>query len=199
MAMRRVLLPVVLVVLICCWTAPTYGQVPTGDSVVGQGRTGPDGDLGFEQIFEFEAHSGPSGEDPSGFVELDLRLHHIPPTNFAHLEGPVTCLSVSGNDAVVGFEVAPPGSSITGVIVQVEDNGPPGSDPPDTVTPVPVDDPTSCVFPFSSLVDVVEGDVTVSDAPALPTSRSQCLNGGWRAFPGFKNQGQCIAFVNRGP
>ena len=81
------------------------------------------------------------------------------------------------------------------------DNGPPGSDPPDTVTPVTDGEPTSCVSlpPPSPLLDVVEGDVTVTDAPALPTSRSQCLNGGWRAFPGFKNQGQCIAFVNRGP
>jgi hypothetical protein len=31
----------------------------------------------------------------------------------------------------------------------------------------------------------------------LPTSRSRCRNGGWRNF-GFKNQGQCVAFVERG-
>ena len=85
------------------------------------------------------------------------------------------------------------------MIVHVVDNGPPGSDPPDTVSPSPTDGPISCVLPPVPLLDVVEGDVTVTDAPALPTSRSQCLNGGWRAFPGFKNQGQCIAFVNRGP
>jgi len=31
-----------------------------------------------------------------------------------------------------------------------------------------------------------------------PTSKDQCKNGGWRSFtnPSFKNQGQCIAFVN---
>jgi hypothetical protein len=29
----------------------------------------------------------------------------------------------------------------------------------------------------------------------LPTSKAQCTNGGWRDFPQFKNQGQCIAFV----
>ena len=40
--------------------------------------------------------------------------------------------------------------------------------------------------------------MTVTDAPALPTSKSQCLNGGWRSFPQFKNQGQCIVFVNHG-
>jgi hypothetical protein len=31
-----------------------------------------------------------------------------------------------------------------------------------------------------------------------PTTKEQCKNDGWRNFPQFKNQGQCIAFVNRG-
>ena len=31
-----------------------------------------------------------------------------------------------------------------------------------------------------------------------PTSKEQCKNGGWRNFPQFKNQGQCIAFVSDG-
>jgi hypothetical protein len=40
----------------------------------------------------------------------------------------------------------------------------------------------------------------VTDAqPPLPTSKEQCKKGGWRNFPQFKNQGQCIAFVERGP
>jgi hypothetical protein len=35
-------------------------------------------------------------------------------------------------------------------------------------------------------------------APAGPTSKAQCKKGGWRRFtnPSFKNQGQCIKFVN---
>ena len=38
----------------------------------------------------------------------------------------------------------------------------------------------------------------VHDAPALPTAKSQCTNGGWKTFDGaFKNQGQCLAFVER--
>ena len=28
-----------------------------------------------------------------------------------------------------------------------------------------------------------------------PTSKDQCKNGGWKAFPQFKNQGQCVASV----
>ena len=37
-------------------------------------------------------------------------------------------------------------------------------------------------------------------APALSTSKEQCKNGGWRNFgSAFKSQGQCVAFVQRGP
>jgi hypothetical protein len=37
-------------------------------------------------------------------------------------------------------------------------------------------------------------------APPLPTAKEQCKNGGWRTFGDtFKNQGQCVAFVQRGP
>lgn len=35
------------------------------------------------------------------------------------------------------------------------------------------------------------------DAPADPTEKNQCKKGGWEEF-GFKNQGQCIRFVNTG-
>ena len=31
-----------------------------------------------------------------------------------------------------------------------------------------------------------------------PASKQECKNGGWQHFPQFKNQGQCIAFVNPG-
>jgi hypothetical protein len=42
-------------------------------------------------------------------------------------------------------------------------------------------------------------DLIVHDAvEPLPTIKSQCKNGGWRNFPQFKNQGQCIAFVDQG-
>jgi hypothetical protein len=36
-----------------------------------------------------------------------------------------------------------------------------------------------------------------SPVPLGPTTEQQCKNGGWQQF-GFKNQGQCIAFVNHG-
>jgi DNA-binding beta-propeller fold protein YncE len=37
-------------------------------------------------------------------------------------------------------------------------------------------------------------EIAVTPLPNVPTSIEQCRNGGWRQF-GFKNQGQCIAFV----
>ena len=194
--MRKVLLSVVLGVLICCWTSTAYGQAPTGDSVVGNGTTAPSPDpFAFTWQFNIEASSGPSGEVPSGFVQLFVTSPEIPGTGV--FGGPVTCLSVSGNDAtvVVANQFGPPG-----ILLVVEDNGPPGSDPSDTVAVEPVDDPTSCALPtvFTPL-DVVAGDVTVTDASALPMSKDQCKNGGWRNYPQFKNQGQCVAFVNHGP
>jgi hypothetical protein len=44
------------------------------------------------------------------------------------------------------------------------------------------------------------GGLVVTDAQPSPTSKDQCKNGGWRNFAdAFKNQGQCVAFVQRGP
>jgi YVTN family beta-propeller protein len=40
--------------------------------------------------------------------------------------------------------------------------------------------------------------IAVTPPPRVPTSKDQCKNGGWRNFPQFKNQGQCVAFVERG-
>jgi hypothetical protein len=33
---------------------------------------------------------------------------------------------------------------------------------------------------------------------SIPQSKQECTDGAWRNYPQFKNQGQCIAFVNRG-
>jgi hypothetical protein len=39
---------------------------------------------------------------------------------------------------------------------------------------------------------------TLQIGNCTPTSKEQCKNGGWRNFLGFKNEGQCIAFVKHG-
>jgi hypothetical protein len=134
--------------------------------------------------FAFDAHSGPSGENPSGTVRLTTS------TGSSFLPS-VTCLAVDGNRATVGLDF------LSGVLVFVEDNSALGGDavlivvsstsPPDCSSPVP---------PGMSLSPVV-GDIQVVDSLPVPTSKDQCKNGGWRNYPAFKNQGQCVAFVVR--
>jgi hypothetical protein len=41
------------------------------------------------------------------------------------------------------------------------------------------------------------GGATVYDFEPVPTSAADCKNGGWQNY-GFRNQGQCIQFVNTG-
>jgi DNA-binding beta-propeller fold protein YncE len=40
--------------------------------------------------------------------------------------------------------------------------------------------------------------IAIASPLPLPTSKDECKNGGWRGFD-FKNQGECVAFVARGP
>ena len=65
--------------------------------------------------------------------------------------------------------------------------------PPDVDPPFP-----SREGPFADGGFLADGDIVVQDAPLLPTSKEQCGHGGWRGFPGLRNQGQCVAFVVRG-
>jgi hypothetical protein len=145
-------------------------------------------------IFALNATSGPSGENPSGLVRFDTVFGHF------HLGGPVTCLAVNGNTATISFpsQMDFPGDTIT---VEVVD------DQPDTwafadSTETEGRAPTDC-SPLSGAPEVQRGplssgDFTVVDAQA-PTTKDQCKNGGWHNYPRFKNQGQCVAFVNHRP
>jgi hypothetical protein len=144
-------------------------------------------------IFALNATSGPSGENPSGLVRFDTVRGVFP------LGGPVTCLAVNGNTATIGFTnqmgIFFIGDKFT---VEVVD------DQPDTWAYVVARvAPTDC-SPLSGTPEVdfhrgplSSGDFTVVDAQPPPTTNDQCKDGGWKQF-GFKNQGQCIAFVNHG-
>ena len=63
------------------------------------------------------------------------------------------------------------------------------------------DSPDDCSLGSpTDVAEVISGQISITDAPALPTSRDECKNGGWRSFGAtFQNQGQCVAFVQRGP
>ena len=42
--------------------------------------------------------------------------------------------------------------------------------------------------------------IATTPSSQVPTNKDQCKNGGWRSFGTmFRNQGQCVAFVERGP
>jgi hypothetical protein len=140
-------------------------------------------------ISDLDATSGPSGENPSGLVRLAALNLNIP------FGGPVTCLAVSGNTAIINFQdlIAPAGQIINFQVVD---------DQPDTFSLGPIGRaPTDCspnVHPIPGLAGpLITGDITVVDAQPPPTTKDQCRGEGWKQF-GFKNQGQCIAFVNHG-
>jgi YVTN family beta-propeller protein len=42
------------------------------------------------------------------------------------------------------------------------------------------------------------GPQGIAVSPPVPTSKEQCMNGGWRDFGVFKNQGACVSFVATG-
>jgi 6-phosphogluconolactonase (cycloisomerase 2 family) len=49
--------------------------------------------------------------------------------------------------------------------------------------------------PFSVQTGRSPGDIAVTPTPHVPTAVGQCKSGGWRDFPQFKNQGECVASV----
>jgi hypothetical protein len=112
------------------------------------------------------------------------------------VQGPATCLKVDGNTAYVEINSTPFGA----VSAKLVDGGPAGSGLDRFDAFLSTSSGTNCGFQAFNDAPVTGGDVVVVDAPALPTSKEQCKNGGWRAFSDtFTNQGQCVAFVQRGP
>jgi hypothetical protein len=183
------------------WAVPraSSAELPAQDSVVGQA-------IILEQFrgLSVDAHSDPDGSNPGGVAGAGSRSMYS-------VSGHVTCMAVAGNRATVGFAVDS-GFSVFGALghlIFVEDNGSPGAGrdlandfetavPPTTCSP-PTDEEL-VPFPFIPISPqpIESGDLTVIDAPALPTSKDQCRVGGYQQF-GFRNQGQCVAFVERGP
>jgi choline dehydrogenase-like flavoprotein len=196
---KRLLFAALGVAVAAAFAAPQAGaQVPAGDSVTGSGTVeffmvGVPGSI--TTPFEFNVHSGPSGENPTGQV------------SFAGLSvsAPVTCLDVR----TVPF--APPFNQATMnlvtsqfglVTLQVSDGNPEGL--PDFISALTFSarSPTDCSpLGFGSenvRGAVLTGDIDIVNAPPFPTSKEQCTDGGYVQY-GFKNQGECMAFVQRGP
>jgi hypothetical protein len=139
-------------------------------------------------LVNLDAHSGPTGESPTGTASMTERSFFV--------GGPVTCLRVTGNRAIIGGTFGGPGG---GYLFEVEDNSASGqpdrfSSPP-AFAPVPgATCPTDLDTP---LRDVTSGDLIVHDAtppPPVPSHLRQCLGGGWKAF-GFPSLQRCLTFV----
>jgi hypothetical protein len=153
------------------------------DSVVGSGTTE------FSFAFDLNARSGPSGENPAGTARVVLRS-----SPSIGIEGPVTCLTVTGNTAVIGLDNSQGLQALgRGWFIEVTDATPDSL----AVFSVSVDTPpTVCPASLGVAQERVDfGDIVVTDAPPFPTSKDQCKNGGWRDFGIFKNQGDCVSFV----
>ena len=160
--------------------------------MIGSGEFPSPADPQIGLPFSVNAVSGPAGENATGGFNVELAIGDV--------IGDVTCLRVVGNQAVVGGSVTggsavPPGS---GYFFHVDDRAP-------LADRIRLEllgfVPSFCTDPFLLLPTLISaGDIVVIDAPApppLPTSKEQCKKGGWREF-GFRNQGECVAFVASG-
>jgi hypothetical protein len=168
----------------------------TGDSVTGNARIDSPvqpGSPPFTVSFSFDAHSGPSGENPTGTAAAAIAT---PFGNFG-AGGTVTCLNVSGTQATLGTS-----ASSTETTFFFLSGG--GSTIGFGTVPNAIAQgrcPLSAFFFGSAYSQFFEpravsfNDVTIVDAPPLPTSTDQCKKDGWRAY-GFRNQGACVSFVN---
>ena len=187
--MRRVLAIGLAVTATLVFSSKAVAQSATlaEDSAVGAGSTG-----GLFSSIVVDARSDPSGANPSGTVSLVV---------FGTLlvGGPVTCLAVDGNVALIGFNDTTSGFGETQALVV--DNGDSG---PDVFGATPSPGVTDCSSQVSlPLETLITGDFVVHDAAPL-TARQQCFNGGWQQYTNaqgqpFRNQGQCVAFVEGKP
>jgi hypothetical protein len=193
--MKRFLLGAGLAVVIL-GALPTLAsaQVASGDSVAGSGVF----ISGSENSFEFNVAGGPSGENPSGSFSLA-----VPFLGETFTTTEITCLSISGDTATFAGLLAPNSGGFVYFKVTVVDQGPTG-DIFGVVAYVSAPNCVPIMHPegMGSLGTgpIASGNITVTDAHAFPTSTDQCKDGRWRSYgTTFKNQGQCVAFVQRGP
>jgi hypothetical protein len=158
------------------------------DSVVESGSGGL-----FSSV-EVNIVSGPSGENPTGTVAA-VYTGTDPPTTFTATS--VICLSVTGNQATFVVALAPGTGSNFGKVTVV-DNGTPGAGLDTSQVEGTLTQPDCSPLETTGPLALGAGDIAVHDGSLPPTFMDQCKNGGWATL-GFRNQGQCVAYVQRGP
>jgi hypothetical protein len=114
----------------------------------------------------FAAHGGPSPTEPvTGHFHARGEL---PGTGEFDLEGPVTCLTVVGNEAGLFYPVRDPDPlEPEGVFIFLRDNGPPSGEQPDQVgfIPTTITDTSLCPPLPAEVLDLEHGNITVHDSP----------------------------------
>lgn len=169
-------------------TGTADGDSVTGVVVATTGLPPPDDHVRTS----FDAHSGPAGENPTGTVVYESVTYAF--TGF------VTCLRVTGNTATIGVTFDAGAGATFWRVYDVRDGGVGGQDAYFVRGGSLGSGPTTCPTMPPPLASVESGDIVVHDAPELPVSKAQCKDDGWKSFGDtFKNQGQCVAFVERGP
>jgi hypothetical protein len=158
-SLRRLLPLMAAVALLIASPRPAAAQVSAHDWVAGEGTHS-----GLTQYIN--AESGPSGENPRGFVAIvqDGRLYGY---------GTVRCLIVQGNTAYVTWVATTSGGTITPgttVVTEVVDNDASGtSATPDRIRNSfhpfiqSVSSRPGCFIPVLSPVPIVDGDYIVQN------------------------------------
>lgn len=204
--MKR-LVPLAAGAILLALTMPTstFGQTPAGDSVTGGAHDCVQVVNGFceDHSVGLDAHSGPDGENPTGTMSYGFGFGSPGSTGFG--QGQVTCLSVAGNVATIGFTGREFDEFLELFVsgwVTVKDGGGPGSGLDRfnvlflkrDLNPVPT--PANCdvapdALPFAN----DDGDLTVVDATPRPKTYSQCRQAGWVKY-GFASHADCIDYVH---
>lgn len=154
---------VIAVVALLLGPASAAGEALNSVTATGASRNPPDG-LGAVKGIAIEAHSGPLGEDPAGDVSFAVminRITHLEPFPF-DLAGPVTCLNVVGNVAILNFDNGFP------VTARLTDQGGDGADGFDVAYGNSAGDCSSMPsgdFDFDFDKILADGRVVVGDAP----------------------------------
>jgi hypothetical protein len=115
----------------------------------------------------FAGHGGPFPEPVSGH----FHAKGVTPLGPFNIDGPITCLTVFGNEAGLFYPVKnpEPPAEPDGVFVFLRDNGNPASgDPPDQIgfipTPGPIPVPLGCPpVPPLEIFELERGNVTIHD------------------------------------
>jgi hypothetical protein len=97
-----------------------------------------------------------------------LGCNNVTPTGTTYMFGPSDAFDTSGNPATITGTI-----EFISILIDVE-----GTADISNIT--------------------VNGVLQVPELVGPPTAKSQCKHGGWKTFnnPTFKNQGQCVAYVN---